>query len=147
MRTTTRRMPPSTYATALPSTDHLVFVIAFGLSVFATERRRELSAFATHSRWSPLGSARQYASRPLTERSVTACREGLAAADGEAVAAALGPAGVPAVERTIATTDATTTSRATKAYGRTPRSCRARRATSRTTPLGPSRPTASSSRT
>src|SRR5439155_986948 len=102
MRTTTRRMPPSTYATALPSTDHLVFVIAFGLSVFATERRRELSAFATHSRWSPLGSARQYASRPLTERSVTACREALAAAVGRAVAAALGPAGAPVVERTIA---------------------------------------------
>src|SRR2546427_7882607 len=109
---------------ALPSTDHLVFVIASGLSVSATERRRELSAFATHSRWSPFGSARQYASRPLAERSVTACREALAAADGEAEAAALGPAGAPVVESTIATTDATTTSRATRAYGRSPRSCR-----------------------
>src|SRR2546428_1192615 len=109
---------------ALPSTDHLVFVIAFGLSVFATERRRELSAFAIHSRWSPFGSARQYASRPFAERSVTACRKALAAAEGGADAATPGAAGAPVVERTIATTDATTTTRATRAYGRRPRSCR-----------------------
>src|SRR6266849_10117723 len=106
---------------ALPSTDHFDFVIEFGLSVFATERRRELSAFAIHRRWSPFGSARQYASRPFGERSVTACREALAAADGEADAAAPGPAGVPVVEMTIATTEATTTSAATRAYGRSPR--------------------------
>src|SRR5882672_2486257 len=103
---------------ALPSTDHFVFVIELGLSVFATERRRELSAFAIHSRWSPFGSARQYASRPFGERSVTACREALAAADGEADAPGPAPAGVPVVEMTIATT---TTSAATRAYGRSPR--------------------------
>ena len=40
----------STYAMELPSTDHFVFVIVLGVVVFATERRRELSAFASHSR-------------------------------------------------------------------------------------------------
>src|SRR5437867_168230 len=111
MRTTTSRIPPSTYAIAPPSTDHFVFVMEFGLSVFATERRRELSAFATQSRWSPFGSARQYARRPFGERSVTACREALGPTDGEAEATALGPAGVPLVETPIARTDTRSTGR------------------------------------
>jgi len=51
-------------------------------------------------------------------------RDALAAAEGEADAAAPGPAGVPVVEMTIATTEATTTSAATRAYGRSPRRCR-----------------------
>jgi hypothetical protein len=37
------------YAIWLPSADHFVFVIALGEPVFATERRRELSAFASQS--------------------------------------------------------------------------------------------------
>src|SRR6266511_2714695 len=116
IRTTTKRMPPSTYATLPPSTDHFVFVIVLGVSVFATERRRELSVFASQSWWSPFGSARQYARRPDVERSVTACREAVAAAVGEAEAATAGSVGPPVVETTIATTEATTTSAETKAY-------------------------------
>src|SRR6266850_2510303 len=134
-RTTTSRIPLSTYAIALPSTDHFVFVIEFGVSVLATERRRELSAFASHRRWSPFGSARQYASRPDAERSVTACREALAAADGDAEAAEGGVLGLPVVESTIATTEATTTSAETNAYGTSPRTCR----TSSIIPLCPIR--------
>src|SRR5688572_7110363 len=93
-RTTTRRVQPSTYATELPSSDHFVLVIVLGVVVFATERRRELSAFASQSRWSPFGSARQYARRPVAERSVTAGRDALVTADGEGEAAPSEPAGV-----------------------------------------------------
>ena len=38
-RTTTRRTPLSTYATALPSADHFVRLTAFGGSAFATDLR------------------------------------------------------------------------------------------------------------
>jgi hypothetical protein len=48
----------------------------------------------------------------------------VAVADGDADAATIWPDGALVVERTIATTEATTTSAATRAYGRSPRSCR-----------------------
>ena len=55
---------------------------------------------------------------------MTAGREALGAAEGEAEAATSGPAGVVVVESTIAVTEATTTRAETSAYGRSPRSCR-----------------------
>jgi hypothetical protein len=53
---------------------------------------------------------------------VTAGREALAAADGDGEATTALPAGGLTVETRIATTETTTTSAATRAYGRSPRS-------------------------
>src|SRR5438067_5340655 len=108
MRTTTSRTPDSTYPTAPPPCAHRVRVTCGGCSAFATERRRELSAFASQRRKSPFASVRQYARRPLGERSVVA---GLTTAVDEATglgAVAAGAGGRPSVVRTSATTVAPT---------------------------------------
>jgi hypothetical protein len=55
---------------------------------------------------------------------VTGWRDALGAAEGDAEGAVAGPVGALAVDAMIAATEATTTSAATRAYGRSPRSCR-----------------------